>query len=86
MKLLPFVLQLREKTVIWGWCGTSSLVDMLTDGAAAPQSNIAWRKHAKTTKAQGPMTGVVLNDIATHEKAIIKKAKELDITEIITTG
>jgi len=61
-------------------------VDMLTDGAAAPQSNIAWRKHAKTTKAQGPMTGVVLDDIATHEKAIIKKAKELDITEIITTG
>ena len=29
---------------------------------------------------------VVYNDIVIHEEAIIKKAKELGITEIITTG
>jgi len=82
----PFCVATTGKTMILGWRGTSGLMDGLTDCAASPQSNIAWRKHAKTIKAQGPMTSVVLNDIANHEKAIIKKAKELSITEIITTG
>jgi len=82
----PFCVATTGKTMILGWRGTSTVMDELTDCAAAPQSNIAWRKHAKTIKAQGPMTSIVLNDIANHEKAIIKKAKELGITEIITTG
>ena len=82
----PFLVAITGKTMILGWRGTSSLVDGLNDAAASPQSSLAWRKHAKTIKAQGAMTSIVHNDIVTHEKAIIAKAKELGITEIITTG
>lgn len=82
----PFLVAITGKTIILGWRGTFSLVDGLNNAAASPQSSLAWGKHAKTIKAQGAMTSIVHNDIVTHEKAIIAKAKELGITEIITTG
>jgi len=82
----PFGVFISGKTMILGWRGTSGLADGLNDAAASPQSSLAWRKHCKSIKAQGAMTSIVHNDIANHEKAIIKKAKELGITEIITTG
>lgn len=82
----PFCVAVTGKTMILGWRGTSGLADGLTDVAASPQSSLAWRKHAKTIKAQGPMTSVVSNDIVSHELAIIKKAQDLGINEIITTG
>ncbi len=82
----PFCVAVTGKTMILGWRGTSGLADGLNDAAASPQSSLAWRKHCKTIMAQGAMTSIVHNDIANHEKAIIKKAQELGITEIITTG
>ena len=82
----PFCVAVTGKTMILGWRGTSGLADGLTDVAASPQSSLAWRKHAKTIKAQGAMTSVVSNDIVNHEIAIIKKAQDLGINEIITTG
>jgi hypothetical protein len=82
----PFLVAITGKTMILGWRGTSGLLDTINDAAASPQSSLAWRKHCKTIKAQGAMTSIVHNDIANHETAIIKKAKELGITEIVTTG
>jgi len=69
-----------------GWRGTISLADKLNDVAASPLSSLAWRKHAKTIKAQGSMTSIAHNDIVIHQQAIIAKAKEVGITEIVTTG
>lgn len=82
----PFLAAICGKTMVLGWRGTSGLADGLNDVAASPQSSLAWRKHAKTIKAQGAMTSIVHNDIANHEKTIIRKVKELGITEIVTTG
>ena len=83
---VPFGVFVTGKTMIIGWRGTNTLIDGINDIAISPQSGIGWRKHAKTIKAQGAMTSIVYNDIVIHEEAIIKKAKELGITEIITTG
>jgi len=82
----PFCVAVTGKTMILGWRGTSGLADGLNDAAASPQSSLAWRKYAKTIKAQGAMTSIVSNDIVNHEIAIIKKVQDLGITEIITTG
>lgn len=82
----PFGVAIVGKTMILGWRGTSTLADGLNDAAASPQSSLAWRKYAKTIKAQGAVTSIVHNDLANHEKAIIRRAKKLCITEIITTG
>jgi len=82
----PFLVATTGKTMILGWRGTGTLADGLNDVAASPLSSLAWRKHAKTIKAQGAMTSICHNDIVNHQKAIIAKAKELGITEIITTG
>jgi hypothetical protein len=82
----PFCIAVTGKTMILGWRGTSGLADGLNDVAASPQSSLAWRKYAKTIKAQGAMTSIVSNDLVTYEKLIIKKAQDLGITEIITTG
>jgi hypothetical protein len=82
----PFCVATTGKTMILGWRGTNTLCDGLNDAAASPQSSFAWRKHCKTIKAQGAMTSIVHNDLVNHEKAIIRRAKELGITEIITTG
>lgn len=82
----PFLAAITGKTMILGWRGTSGLLDGINDIALSPQSSFAWRKHADTIKAQGAMTGIVHNDIVAHEKAMIEKAKEAGVTEIITTG
>jgi len=82
----PFLVAIAGTTMILGWRGTNSLADGLNDAACSPQSSLAWRKHVKTIRAQGAMTSIVHNDIANHEEAIIQKAKESGITEIITTG
>jgi hypothetical protein len=82
----PFGVFVTGKTMIIGWRGTNTLVDGINDIAISAQSSIGWRKHAKTIKAQGAFTSIIYNDIVLHEEAIIKKAKELGITEIITTG
>ena len=82
----PFLAAITGKTLILGWRGTNSIADGLNDAACSPQSSLAWRKHAQTVKAQGAMTSLVHNDIVNHEKAIIQKAKEVGVTEIITTG
>ena len=82
----PFLVAISGKTMILGWRGTGSLADGLNDAAASPLSSLAWRKHAKTIKAQGSMTSIAHNDIVNHQQAIIVKAKEMGITEIVTTG
>ncbi len=82
----PFLVAITGKTMILGWRGTNSLADVLNDAACSPQSSLAWRNHVKTIRAQGAMTSIVHNDIANHEMAIIQKAKERGVTEIITTG
>ena len=82
----PFCVAITGKTMILGWRGTNTLADGLNDLAASPQSSFAWRKHSNTIKAQGAMTSIVHNDLVKHEKAIIRRVKELGITEIITTG
>ena len=82
----PFCVAITGKTMILGWRGTNTLADTLNDAAASPQSSFAWRKHSNTIKAQGAMTSIVHNDLVKHEKAIIRRVKELGITEIITTG
>jgi len=82
----PFCVATTGKTMILGWKGSNTLCDFLNDAAASPQSSFAWRKHRNTIKAQGAMTSIVHNDLVNHEKAIIRRAKELCITEIITTG
>lgn len=82
----PFLTAITGKTMILGWRGTGTLMDAVNDAAASPQSSLAWRKHAKTIKAQGAMTSICHNDIVVHQKAIIAKAKREGITEIITTG
>jgi len=50
---VPFAAVISGDTMILGWRGTSGMADMLNDAAASPQSSFAWRKHAKTIKAQG---------------------------------
>lgn len=82
----PFLVAISGKTMILGWRGTNTLADGLNDVAASPLSSLAWRKHAKTIKAHGAMTSIAHNDIVNHQQAIIAKAKELGITEIVTTG
>lgn len=82
----PFLVAITGKTMILGWRGTGSLADGLNDAAASPLSSLAWRKYAKTIKVQGAMTSIAHNDIVNHGTAIIAKAKELGITEIVTTG
>mmetsp|Transcript_2351 Transcript_2351/g.3453 ORF Transcript_2351/g.3453 Transcript_2351/m.3453 type:complete len:450 (-) Transcript_2351:73-1422(-) len=82
----PFAAVVSDKTMILGWRGTNSLSDLLTDVAASPQSSFAWRKHAKTIKAQGPMSAIVQNDVVSHEAELIKEIKARGIKEIVTTG
>jgi len=82
----PFVVTVSGDTMILGWRGSYTLSDFLNDGAASPQSSFAWKKHAKTIKAQGAFTSIVTNDIVTHEEDIIQEAKKRGIKEIITTG
>ena len=66
--------------------GTQTPFDAINDFAATPQSSFAWRKHAKTIKAQGAMTSIVINDIVNHEKEIIEECQKRGIKQIITTG
>jgi len=83
---VPFGVAVCGDTMILGWRGTRTTLDKLNDVAASPQSSVAWRKHAKTIKAQGSFTSIVQNDIVTHETEIIEEAKKRGIKEIVTTG
>jgi len=89
----PFAAVVSGDTMILGWRGTDpeGVFDLLNDVACSPQSNIAWRQHAKNVKVQGAMTSIVLNDIALHENEIIAEikargAKGTPIKEIVCTG
>lgn len=83
---VPFGIAVCGDTMVLGWRGTGTVSDAINDAAATPQSSFAWRKHAKTIKAQGAMTSIVINDVVTHEEFIIKEIQKRGIKEIITTG
>lgn len=82
----PFGAVVSGDTLILGWRGTSGISDLMSDAAASPQSNFAWRKHAKTIKVQAPMNSIAQNDLVTHEEELIKEIKARGIKEIVTTG
>lgn len=75
-----------DETMVVCWRGSFGLLDWINNFAVAPVSSPRWSGMAEALKAHCAYCSLVENDLALHQKEIVKDITDGKIKELILTG